>query len=699
MARVQVFEGGNVAPAETTSARYQAADFGPGIGRGVQQLGQSMGEAADVVNGIAAIHDEAAAKEKTNGINQWFTQAGYTGPDAFFSQQGKAALDGQARITKGLDELIKQSRASLQNPRQQQMFDNAIIPQRNEWATQIAQHAAKETLSYNVDESNGRAVTFGELARHSYLQNPDEGEQQIATGLAETENALRLKGAGPEFIAAKKLEYASGIYKDIGAGLATDGPDGPTLARAFADKHKDSMLGDDYQHVLDRATVQQNSLDAEARRLEAEQRRVQREAVSDARDRVQSAMSRIDSGLPLSPDEYTSAVSDARLTKDPNLLKRVQEGQFKNNLTLEYRNATPVELQNRVNQLSADIAKAGDKAKPEWLIERDHLSTMLNNSRSSLNRDPLSWGAAHLGIELAPLNLNDNSSIAGRINAATQVARTTGQPAQPLTADEAASLAPQWTQGTIQQKVALVTNLAKFGPLAGEAATQIASHDNGLQNLVGLATLQNRGVAASRVNQILTGYEAIKTKPKLIDKDDSVRQFNDLTGNAFQFLPGVKDGVYTNAKALLAAQANEHGWNEWADKDDRAWFRSVNSALGAYTNAKGEQVGGLHGFNGGTTVLPEDMTGTDFETRISRANGPQFRKAQNGDPAPMGNGRVPTATDIKRMQWVPSGEGIYRLTDGHGFVHTKDGRFYEIDVEKLPSSFDADLAARGYSRH
>jgi hypothetical protein len=39
------------------------------------------------------------------------------------------------------------------------------------------------------------------------------------------------------------------------------------------------------------------------------------------------------------------------------------------------------------------------------------------------------------------------------------------------------------------------------------------------------------------------------------------------------------------------------------------------------------------------------------------------------------------------MQWVPSGDGVYRLTDGNGFLKTKQGDFYEIDVVKL--NFDA----------
>lgn len=697
MPRVTVFQGGNIQRDEPRVVPLRAADFGGSpVGEGLQALGRVGAEAADTINGIAALHDEAAVKEATNKINAWYAEAAYTGSNAFFSKQGRDALDTRPMIDKGLTELVKQTRSGLQNPRQQRMFDQAVVPQQQQWQINIAQHAAKETVAYNVDESKSRAAMTGELARYTYIDNPTEGEEHIATGLAEVENSLHLQGAGPDQIAEAKLKYSSGIYSDIGKRLVYSGPDGPKLAQAFIDKHGESMTGDDREALLTTARVYQNSLEAEQGRVEAEQRRLANEAKRDARDRVTSAMSRIDDGLPLSPDEYSSAVADAKLTEDPNLIKRVKEGQFKNNLTLQYRNATPVELQNRVNELSTSISKAGAKAKPEEIVERDHLQSMLNTSKAGLQSDALSWGAEHLGIQVGALNLDDPSSITARINAATAVAKQTGRTVAPFTSSEAATLSSQMQSNTTGQSAALALKLARFGPLAETAARQI-SNNTAFVASVGLATNRNRGVAASRVNQIFTGFDVLKGKPKLIDKDESRRQFEQYVGQSLQFFPDTKNGVYSNAAALLATEANQHGWNEWGEIDGRAWFRAVNSALGAYTNEKGEQVGGLHGLNGGITVLPEDMSETDFDERISRSRAEDFRKAANGIPV-YANGESPYSGDIKKMQWIPSGDGIYRLSDGHGFLHTKEGGFYEIDVRKLPSGFDAQLAAHGYTR-
>lgn len=696
MARVTVFEGGNIDAPQTTGARFQAQDYGPGVGEGVQRLGEAGSEVANVIDKIGQLHDEASVKEAANSVSEWYTGAGYTGPDAFYNKKGKDALLGQGAITKGLDTMLADTRKGLQNERQRSLFDDAMNPQQLEWHKQISVHALNETSTYATNEATARAGMSAELAGHTYMDNPTEGEKHLETMRAEIAAAGKLQGWGADQISEKQFKATSSIYHDIGVQLASSGPQGPDLADKFIELHKDSMTLDDSTSLAVNSRARRDAMEAEQRRLEAEQRRAENEAKRDARDRVESGLVRISSGLPLSPDEYTSIHQDAATTGDPNLLKRVEEGQFVNNLSIQHRNDTPVELQDRVNQLSAAITKAGAKADPQQILERDHLQQMFNQGSSELNSNPLAWATKHLGIQVQPLNIADPNSIQNRVDVANAVAKKTGHAPQPLQPSEIATLAPQWTRGSIEQKQALVSQIAKFGPLADAAAQQIAPNDNGLHNLIGLATHQNQGVGASRVNQILTGYEAIKSMPKLVNKDQSIQQFNGYLGNALQFLPGVKEGVYTNAKALLAAEANEAGVQEWDSLDGRAWFKAVNSSLGAYTKG-GEQYGGIAVVNGVPTVLPENMTQSDFESRISRSTGPQFRAAANGAPV-YGNGESPTASEIKKMQWVPSGDGTYRLSDGHAFLHNQHGDFYEIDARKLPGNLDAQLASHGYVR-
>jgi hypothetical protein len=683
------------------SARVDAPNMGAGgemVGRALEGFGGELGQAAQDLEQVHQLHDQASVKEAVNNVLTGYTQSAYTGPDAYFTQDGKNAVAARPEIEKNLDTLIAEQRKNLKDPRQQKMFDLSITPQRADWGVTIAKHSNEQQKTYEKDQADGLISNTAELATAQYANDPVGAETQISTGLTEVERYWRSQGMPPEYIASQKLKYASGIYKDVGTNLAYAGQDGPKIAQALVDKHGDSMTADDRETVLNHARTAQNTLDAEARRAEAEQRRLASEAKHDARDRANSAAANLDSGLPLDPKTYASAISDAQTAEDDNLVRRLQEGQLKNTTLFTHKNDTPVQLQNSVNELSAKIAKAGTKADPNDIIQRDALQQLYGHASEQIRTNGVGW-LAQQGAEVHPLNIFDPSSIQARTALVNQGRSRTGQEIAPLQPAEVVPLQQVWKGGDAQTKTNMIMRLSQFGGLAPDAASQIAPGDNGLLHLIGLASHSNRGVAISRVSQALAGYEAMKTEGPLVNKKATPLDFNTFTGSALQFMPGARDGVYTIAKALLAEDAATHGWKDENDADDKAWYRAVNSALGAY-NRGSVQYGGLAGFNGAQTILPENMSLDDFEGRISRANGPQMRSAANGLPV-TADGTALNSGDLKKMHYVPVGDGIYRLENGGAFVHTKDGQPFEIDVRKLPAgaALDAQLASHGYARY
>jgi hypothetical protein len=671
-------------PNPGTNARVDAPNMGAGgemIGRALEGLGGQLDETAQVQQQINTIHDHAAIKEATNHILNWYTSAGYTGPNAYFSKDGRDAVEGQPMIAKGLDELIQQQRNVLKNPRQQQMFDLAVTPMRDEWATKISEHAATQEHVYDKDQSLAVQGSTGELARYQYINDPAGAEKQIDTGLNEVDRYWRSHGASPELINSKKLEYTSGIYKDIGTNLASQGPDGPKLAQAFLDQHGASMTGDAREAVSNHIHTWQDTINAQKRQADADARRVANEAKTAARIRATSAAGLLDSGLPMDPKTYATALTDAQAAEDVSLIDKLQKGQRKNTTMFAHRSETPLALQNDVNSLNAKITRMGTKADPNDIIDRDALQSLYNTSNEELKSNGLAWAAQHLGAAPEPLNIMDPNSVRHRVSLVQSVSNATGQQVAPLQPAEVNPFAQQWRAGDAAAKMNLVMRFSQFGPLAAAAAQQIAPNDNGLVHLIGLASHSNRGVAISRVNQAIAGYEAMKTEGKLVGKTATESDFNEWTGSALQFMPGAKDGVFTVAKALLAQDASQHGWNDQNMPDDKAWYRAVNSALGAYSRGS-VQYGGIAGFNGAQTVLPENMSLDDFEGRVSRANDTTFAKAGNGVPV-VGNGQPLNSGDLKRMHFVPIDDGVYRLENGGAFVHTKDGHPYEIDIRKL----------------
>lgn len=708
MARVPIATNTVALASPGVSARVEAPNMGAGgemVGRALEGLGEEGQRAAQQYEQASQYHDQATVKEAVNNVLSAYTQSAYTGPDAYFTKDGKDAVSSRPLIERTLDQTIADQRKALKDPRQQKMFDLAITPQRVDWGVTIAKHSAEQQKTYEQKQSEGLIANTAEAATAQYVNDPVGAETQISTGLTEIDHQLRSQGMPDDFISAQKLKFASGIYKDVGTNLAYQGQDGPKLAQALIEKHGDSMTADDRLTVQNHARVAQNAIDAEARRQEAEQRQLANEAKKDARDRANSAAALLDSGLPMDPKTYASAVSDAQTAGDDNLTRRLQEGQLKNTTLFTHQKDSPVQLQSTINDLSSKIAKAGAKADPNDIIQRDALQQLYGHSTEQLKTNGLGWLAAH-GADVQPLNIMDAGSIQARVALVNRGRSQTGQDIAPFQPSELVPLQRAWKTADAQTKTNLVMRLSQFGSLAPDAASQIAPGDNGLLHLIGLASHSNRGVALSRVSQAIAGYEAMKTEAPLVNKVASAPDFNAFTGTALQFMPGARDGVLTTAKALLAEDAASHGWKDNNDVDAKAWYRAVNSALGAY-NRGSVQYGGLAGFNGAQTILPENMSLDDFEARIARANGPQMRSAANGLPL-AGDGSALNSGDLKKMHFIPMGDGVYRLENGGAFVHTNDGQPFEIDVRKLPApgaqaaasqGLNQALAAHGYARY
>lgn len=238
MARVQLFEGGNIAPAETTRARFQPQDFGPGIGAGVEKLGEALGQVSEAANRIGQIHDEASVKDITNGIvNDYVTNA-YTADDAFFKKQGRDAMDAAPMFQKTIDDQVKTARQSLQNERQRLMFDDAMTPQIQGWAQQRGVYVNKETLQYGVDQSKGRADTSLNAGLNIFPTNPEEGEKQLGTALAEISNRGKLLGWSSEQISSEQQETKGKFYGTIAVQI---GVNDPIEAWNFTEAHRNEI--------------------------------------------------------------------------------------------------------------------------------------------------------------------------------------------------------------------------------------------------------------------------------------------------------------------------------------------------------------------------------------------------------------------------------------------------------------------------
>jgi hypothetical protein len=243
--RVQLYEPGNIRAQGTTDARMRAADFGSAgeaIGRGVEQIGSDLSQAAEVNDRIDAIRDEATVKQITNDLDEKFLASAYTSENAYFRQQGINALNARPIIEKQIDDGMKDAKKTLRNPRQQFLFDEVMAAKRKSWLTSIATHDARETLRYGVDQSQARAGIAKDAFVSTYDVDPDDAERQLSTALDEKAHEGELLGWSVEQVRAEQQKIRQEAYSSLAIRKAlTSASD----SWAFVEEHQDKLGPDE----------------------------------------------------------------------------------------------------------------------------------------------------------------------------------------------------------------------------------------------------------------------------------------------------------------------------------------------------------------------------------------------------------------------------------------------------------------------
>jgi hypothetical protein len=680
MPKVNVYQGGLVESQGPNPMRFRPVETAPSVlATGLRAIGAGIQQIAETEAAVKATVDEADAKHAFNQYLQTSDQVLHTGENAFYSLTGKAAVDQRATTEKALRDAGQGLLDSSRSPEQRRMLSEALESRIQEDLKGVGSHAIDQGIRYNIDESAARTTLSGSDAVRNYL-DPKIAETSIATGLTEIENRGRLEHWSPDRIAAETLKWESGVRRDIGTRFVYESDQGPDIARTYAERFKDHLTPDDAFAIDSAARVQANSLAAEQRRLEAEAKREAREQAREAGQRAEDTLRLINDGVPVPAPVLASALEDARTSGRGALEDSIKTGGFKNNLTVEYRDHTPAEIQNRLNVLGATIKKAGDHPDPNDVIEFDHLSHLRDKSAADLNRDPLSWGASHLGIQVPRLDIANPASIRARVTAATRISQRTGAPIRPLTDDEAAALTPTVAHGSIEERRTLIQRLANFGSAGTLAAEQIAPNDSAFHALVGLATSRNRPAAALYIGYALQGPEALKKNPKLVKDAEAQARFARFAGGAFRLLPNVSTAVYQNALNILAGYADQKGMPDWEHAQGE-FEGSVNGALGSYVH-NGVRYGGLGIWQGERVILPDGMSQDEFDHRLSRSSTDMLNRGGNGTPV-WSNGKRLNLGEFKRMHLVAVGDGIYRVSDGRNYIARAEGGFYEMNVNRV----------------
>jgi hypothetical protein len=658
------------------------------VGEAVAGIGAQVSHAGDVIQLVTEQRKEQearlqAAQARSNFMSQKIGLDGELEHDTEYDTLEK-------RYTEGISKISTETAASIKSPYARAMFEADVKPDVERGIVGIRQ----KVFDGHKDTQRAEITTTLASNLDSLLASQNEGDR-VALLNSSQQMLANAKAAGyisPEEEATQRLKFTEQYAKGR-LSLMPDGDQVITLGSSLlaSEAHPDGKTGTfvDYIPRDDRVDLLR-SAEARVRAEDSRTRADLRFKVQGRLDDAKELARLVDDGVPVPVETIDQQIANAREVKADAeaagvstggidaMIYRLGVGKVKTTLSLEYKASTPQELQAPIDQLSAKISKAGDKAKPEDVIARDHLVTMRDKAKELIGKDPLEFAARAWGVDVPPIDWNDPKSVQSRGRLALTVSQRAGAPLAPLRGNELDLFHDEYNKGA-DGKVAVLDKISMFGPgVATAAARQIAPNDEGFRVAAGLATspLSGRGISRDAI----TGGDALTGAPDLFKKDRADRLYGSFVNPALRLLPPeLRKGVYEAGKNIYAARMTRNGQTDW---NEPQWWQGVNAALGQYRDEHGTYRGGLTQYKKGLLLLPTGVSKDEFESTIAKINPTALGKSGNGK-AVWSNGTPVKWADLPKLSLIADGDGSYRLTDGDGYVMSAGGGPFRIDYRKL----------------
>ena len=678
MARIPVYQS-VTRPAQGATIDLPRASpeaFGAGIGESLERLGGTMQreavrkrreaeEAAD----NAAMTDAAKQVELARADVQKQVQTARDGAAA----DGAGHVDGllafaDQRTGKVLDG-ITNSRARAWAERQFIALRGDVDVRESGWAA--AMRAGKVAGDY------GEAR---DLRANSLFTMPDRADLDRAV----TEHDEIVDGlALPADVKAKlKTENRHQFSESYARGLAERDP--YALRKQIDDGNLNGLLAPDALAGLrNRADSEIRGREAAARQEAAQQRAeaaaaererkaAAREHAAAVKDVARDVQAGLAAGVAYSPAEIAQvAGAVARLPGGQALGRNIALLGEQNATAIALRGASPVQVQNSINHLTAELTKGGSDA-PVLQARLRAAQAAQTAQKSGLAADPLSYATSQGVVALQPLDLSSGAAARVRLDAAKRVQARYGGQLTVLTDEEAADYQARLGSGDANQRMAALRELRMLGGAGSAAAMRQIGKGRPVEARAGQLMATPAGVSTAGV--VLKGLDRLHANPKAAPSAARAQELApDVLGNALQFLPDIRNSIPETARAYLAGIGGD-------DHDERGLKAAMGrAAAGGWRGTDGISRGGIGERRGHKVLLPDTASEDGFNDALDRLTGatlppPQRPVWANGKPVDdaalrsaypfaVGDGRYVLAVD-------PEGKRLIMRADGTRFTVT-----------------------------
>lgn len=251
MAQVGYSQGvSEVAPSGDVPNDYQSgrgadeAAFGGGIAQGGEKLGAGLTTAGKFFGKVVADSASNDFQDFATKLLHGDPNKQIPGPDGqmvpdtgYMGLKGRAALDQRPAVQEALDNRIKEIRATLATPEQQQEFENFSRRYRTGTIEKVGSHADAQASTWYAGVNTASA----KLAM-DHIANNFENPKEVAAGAADLTAAYvrnaQIQGAtpdSPQFKEAMAAARRDALQAQLNAMAVKD----PSRALAILDKNKD----------------------------------------------------------------------------------------------------------------------------------------------------------------------------------------------------------------------------------------------------------------------------------------------------------------------------------------------------------------------------------------------------------------------------------------------------------------------------
>lgn len=191
--------------------------FGAGVGRGLQALGQGMGEAANAMAQVQQLQDSLKAKDALTAFEREKMELDY-GQNGYMTKQGSAAVESRAAYNEALEELKKKHGTNLSG-RAAATYSNAATSAVTDGMRSGIIHSAQEQKRWFADSSTARLALYQDQALAEF-SNPDRVNRSVAAGYMEIDEQAKMLGWSPDVVSLKRKEFASTVHSNVAIALA-----------------------------------------------------------------------------------------------------------------------------------------------------------------------------------------------------------------------------------------------------------------------------------------------------------------------------------------------------------------------------------------------------------------------------------------------------------------------------------------------